>query len=325
MNDVELSVIIPVLNEADNVPLLIARVVAAVEAITPSYQILIVDDGSRDETAARVHEAAAANTGIELLVLARNFGHQMALSAGLDHARGRAIVSMDGDLQHPPELIARLFALYREGNDVVYTVREPEPHLSAFKRFASSAFYRLFNRLSPVKILEASSDFRLLSRKALDVLQAMPERHRFLRGMIPWTGLRCAVLRYDAQKRHAGTAKYSALKSLSMALDASVSFSRVPLQMATLLGLLTTMGCFVYFLVSVGFWFTGRGNVTGWTSLIATTLFIGGVQLVFVGILGEYVGRIYEEVKQRPLYVVQEHVRHEAPAAIRQPEEANLR
>jgi len=311
IDPVDLSIVVPVFNEADNVALLISRVVAAVEPSTLSYQLLLVDDGSKDETAERIKEAALTNGRVELLSLARNFGHQMALTAGLDHARGRVVISMDGDLQHPPELIPELLALYQQGNDVVYTVREQEEGLSWFKRTSSSAFYRLFNSLSPVKILEASSDFRLMSRKAVEAVKAMPERHRFLRGMIPWTGMRHAVLKYKPAQRHAGVAKYSPLRMISMALDASFSFSRLPLQVATLLGLATVIGCMTYLVAAVVAWYYGR-TVEGWTGIMATVLFLGGVQLLCVGLLGEYVGRIYEEVKGRPLYVVHEHVRARA-------------
>lgn len=305
-----LSVVVPMFNEAQNVSALLARLKPVVEAVTSDWQILLVDDGSTDGTPSHVREAAREEPRIELLALARNFGHQMALSAGLDHARGQVVVTMDGDLQHPPELIGQMLSLYLEGNDVVYTVRSSEQGASTAKRWSSGLFYRIFNLLSPVRILEASSDFRLLSRSAVDCLKAMPERHRFLRGLLPWTGLRSAVIPYDPEKRFAGSPKYSALRSLSMGLDAALSFSRLPLRMATLMGLLTTLACFAYFVFSLAKWWRGSGDVVwGWTSLIATTLFIGGVQLVCVGLLGEYVGRIYEEVKRRPLYVVQEHFR----------------
>jgi dolichol-phosphate mannosyltransferase len=306
MKQLDLSIIVPVYNEAQNVDPLLARLLPVLERLTPTFQVLFVDDGSTDDTARLVRMASTREPRVELLSLARNFGHQVALTAGLDHARGDVVISMDGDLQHPPEMIPQMIDLYHEGNDVVYTVRRASGGESVGKRMSSAMFYRLFNFLSPVRIQQASSDFRLLSRHAVDVLSSLPERHRFLRGLIPWTGFRSASVPYEAEPRHAGKAKYSTMRSLSMALDAAFSFSRVPLQLATLLGLLTTLACLVYFLVCVAVWWEG-GTVTGWTSLIASVLFIGGVQLTFVGILGEYVGRIYEEVKRRPLYVVQEY------------------
>lgn len=314
----QLSIVVPVFNEAQNVNPLLERLLPVLSAVTPSYQVLFVDDGSIDETAQLVKQASVANGRIELLSLTRNFGHQMALTAGLDYAAGNVVISMDGDLQHAPELIPELLRRYEEGNDVVYTIRKATAGEGRVKRLCSSAFYRIFNALSPVHIHEASSDFRLLSRRVVDVIRKLPENHRFLRGLIPWTGFHSAAVEYEAESRHAGHTKYSFARTLSMALDAAFSFSRVPLQCATLLGFLTTVGCLIYFVYSITRWFLGA-TVTGWTSLIASMLFIGGAQLLFVGILGEYLGRVYEQVKQRPLYVVHEYSNAAAASSAERP------
>ncbi|HEY3998537.1 MAG TPA: glycosyltransferase family 2 protein [Candidatus Xenobia bacterium] len=304
---VDVCVVIPVYNEAPNVDPLLARLEPVLQSLGQSWRVLFVDDGSQDDTVSVVRCRQADRPRIELLALTRNFGHQTALQAGMDYARGRYVITMDGDLQHPPETIPEMLRLAREGHDVVQTRRHSHARLSPFKRWSSSLFYRVFNVLSKIPIIESSSDFRLLTEKALQVLRRMPERHRFLRGMLPWTGLKVAVVTYEEEARFAGQPKYSPWRSLSLALDAAVSFSRVPLQLATVCGLLTTIGCFAYFAFSITAHLTGLWTAPGWTSIIASVLFIGGVQLMFIGVVGEYVGRIYEEVKQRPLYVVAAH------------------
>ena len=304
-----LSVVIPCFNESEVIAETARRLLAQADALTEvGTELIFVDDGSRDDTCAQIKALAAGDARIKLLSFARNFGHQIAVTAGIEAAAGDAVVLIDADLQDPPELIPRMLALWREGNDVVYGTRTEREGESAFKRGTAKAFYRLLNRLSDIPIPLDTGDFRLMSRRVVDTLRAMPERDRFVRGMVSWVGFRQTALPYRRAERFAGQTKYPLRKMLRFAADGLLSFSTKPLQLAIALGAAASALAFagiVYALVVR--LFTQRW-VEGWAGLFIAVLFIGGVQLVTLGILGEYVGRIYHEVKRRPLYVVGETV-----------------
>jgi dolichol-phosphate mannosyltransferase len=302
-----ISVVAPVYNESGSLAELHRRLTQTLAGLD-TYEIVLVDDGSSDGSWDQLLELAARDPRLRLLRLSRNFGHQAALSAGMDAARGDAIVLMDADLQDPPELIPQLVAKWRDGFDVVYAVRadrEGEPRL----RLASiSLFYRLLHRITPTAIPENAGDFRLLSRRAADAITAMPERARFLRGMTSWIGYRQTGVQYTREARFAGESKYPTRKLVRLALDGITSFSTAPIKLVTGIGL-----ALVVFCVGVLAWtlyvrlFTTDAP-QGWTSVIAIVLLLGGVQLLSLGVIGQYVARIFDETKQRPLYLVDEVV-----------------
>ncbi len=304
-----LSVIVPCFNEEEVIGETIRRLQAFCAGVWDlEVELIFVDDGSRDRTRDLLREFAHVDPRIKLLGFARNFGHQIAVSAGIDAASGDAVVLIDADLQDPPEVVHEMVAKWREGYDVVYGTRTERPGESAFKLATARGFYRLLNRLSDVPIPLDTGDFRLMSRRVVDTLKSMPERDRFVRGMVSWVGFRQTALPYRRAERFAGTSKYPLRKMLRFATDGILSFSIKPLQMSITLGVtaafLSMLGiAYALFLrVFTDIW------VEGWTALMIAVLFIGGVQLICVGILGEYVGRIYNEVKRRPLYVVQERI-----------------
>lgn len=302
-----ISVVAPVYNEAETVPELHRRL-TAVLAPLGSYELVLVDDGSTDRTWEALRDLTRNDPHLRTIRLSRNFGHQVALSAGLDHARGEAIVSMDGDLQDPPEVIPRLVEQWRAGADVVFAVRQRREGETWFKLATASAFYKLINRVSSVDIPEQAGDFRLLSRRALDALLAMPERARFLRGMSSWIGFRQAEVGYTRGPRHAGETKYPMRRMLHFAGDALTSFSATPLRLVAALGFVSVALCLVALAWSLYVRLFTDETVAGWTSVVVVVLFLGGVQLLSLGIIGQYVGRIFDEVKGRPLYFVDEVV-----------------
>ncbi|HTG93766.1 MAG TPA: glycosyltransferase, partial [Pyrinomonadaceae bacterium] len=242
------------------------------------------------------------------LRLSRNFGHQIAVTAGLEEAVGNAVVIIDADLQDPPEMIPEMIHRWREGNHVVYGVRAEREGESRFKLWTAKVFYRIINRLSDTKIPVDAGDFRLLDRKVVEVLKAMPERARFLRGMVSWAGFRQSSVTYQRAARHAGESKYPLGKMVSFALDGIISFSLVPLKIAIWTGFLAIWGAVAGIIVAIVDWILDKGIIRGWASLFVAVLFMGGIQLVSLGIIGEYLGRIYTEVKRRPLYAVEERL-----------------
>ncbi|SMC26525.1 dolichol-phosphate mannosyltransferase [Andreprevotia lacus DSM 23236] len=304
-----LSIVVPCYNEEEVIQETIKRLNAFSATLTDlDVELIFVDDGSRDGTRALLKAEAASNANVRIVGFARNFGHQIAVSAGIDAARGDAVVLIDADLQDPPEVVSEMIAKWREGYDVVYGVRTERPGETAFKRATARSFYRLLNKLSDVPIPLDTGDFRLMSRNVVDVIRAMPERDRFVRGMVSWAGFKQTALPYRRAERFAGETKYPLRKMLKFATDGIMSFSSKPLQMSIGLGMaaasLSLFGILyaLFLRVFTNVW------VEGWTALMIAVLFIGGVQLVCVGILGEYIGRIYSEVKRRPLYVVQEYI-----------------
>jgi dolichol-phosphate mannosyltransferase len=302
-----LSVVIPILNEEPLVGELHERVTAAVAPLG-AYELIVVDDGSTDGTWPRLVELAAVDPHLRLVRLSRNFGHQIALTAGLEAARGDAVVTMDGDLQDPPEVIPDMVARWQQGYDVVYGVREEREGETRYKLWTARLFYRLIGRLSPVEIPAEAGDFRLLSRRAADALRAMPERARFLRGMTSWIGFPQIGVPYRREARTAGATKYPTRKMLKFAADAITSFSSAPLRIVSGIGFVLVGFCAVYLMYTLYVRFVTDDTVEGWTSVIVVLLLIGGAQLIGLGVIGQYVGRIYDEAKGRPLYVVSELV-----------------
>lgn len=299
-----LSIVIPVRDEQDNLAPLLERTTATLQKLALSCEIIFVDDGSTDQTAARIRQHATHDDRLRLVRLSRNFGHQAALFAGLEHARGNAVVTMDGDLQHPPELIPALVERWQAGYEVVQAIRRRPADSSPLKRAGSRGFYRLLSTVSRVKVTPGSADFRLMGRTAADAFLACRERCRFNRGLVQWIGFSYAEIPYVASPRYAGHSKYGYGKMLRLAGDAVFSFSSWPLRLAGLAGAFISLAAAAYLLFVL--WariFTGH-TVPGWSSILATVLIIGGVQLTVLWILGEYLGRLYEEAKQRPLYIV---------------------
>jgi polyisoprenyl-phosphate glycosyltransferase len=296
-----LSVVAPVFNEEGTIREFYARVCGALAGLP--FELVLVDDGSRDGSAAALEELAAQDPRVHAVFLSRNFGHQTALTAGLDHAAGDAIVMLDADLQDPPELIVTMLDNWRAGCDVVYAVREHRDGESWFKLATARWFYRIFDWLTSVPLQHNSGDFRLLDRGALDALLSMRERNRFLRGMTVWVGFTQAAVPYRRDPRYAGETKYTLTKMLRFSLDAISSFSHRPLQLATLFGFLISTLAFVAIPVVIVLKILGS-YLPGFGSLELSILLLGGIQLISIGIIGEYVGRIYDEVKGRPLYLV---------------------
>lgn len=295
------SVVAPIYNEEGTIGEFHARVCAALDGIP--FELILVDDGSIDGSPLMLETLAASDRRVRVVHLSRNFGHQTALTAGLDHASGDAVVMLDADLQDPPELITTMLEHWRAGCDVVYAVRDQRLGESRFKLTTARWFYRLFDKLAQVPLEHNSGDFRLLDRRALDALLSMRERNRFLRGMTVWVGYTQAAVSYQRDSRYAGETKYTLSKMLKFSLDAISSFSHRPLQLATLFGFLISTLAFVAIPVVIVLRILGS-YLPGFSALTIVVLLLGGIELIAIGIIGEYVGRIYDEVKGRPLYLV---------------------
>ena len=302
-----IDIVVPVYNEEAIVAEFHRRLMDVVTPLRREHDVRIcyVNDGSVDHTAAELVKAAGDDGGVTILELSRNFGHQAALTAGLDHAEGDAVVTLDGDGQHPPELIADMVALYQAGYEVVLTQRVGA-ELPPFKRWTSAAFYRLLSAIGNTRIIAASADFRLLSRPVLQALRQMREYHRFLRGMVAWTGYRTVVLPYTERARLGGTAKYSLRRMARLAAEATFSFSLVPLKIALVVGLGFLALAVAEALYVLSFWLTGRQHllVPGWASLMFMLLIVGSALMIALGLVGIYVGYIFQEVKRRPVYLI---------------------
>ncbi len=299
------SVVLPVFNESETLPELHRRLSLVMEALAEAYEIIFVDDGSRDTSGELLHALQTSDAHVRVLRLSRNFGHQSAISAGIDHARGDAVIVMDADLQDPPEALPELLTAWRQGHDVVYAVRQDRKE-NVLKRSAYGLFYRLLHKVANVEIPLDAGDFCVLDRRVADVLRQMPERNRFIRGIRSWVGFRQIGVPYNRAARYAGQPKYSLFKLLRLAFDGFFSFSYVPLRLASLFGLFVS---FLGFLLSV--WtvykrFTLPEFPSGFATIVVGMMFLGGIQLIALGVIGEYVGRIFDEVKQRPLYIIGE-------------------
>lgn len=307
MKDILLSIVVPVYNEEKNIPLIYGRLLPICEASAEgSYEVIFVNDGSRDASEKIIGELASKNPAVKYIFLSRNFGHQQAVSAGLDYAKGLYTVIMDGDLQDPPELIPEMLNKAKEGFEVVYARRKARKGESAFKKITARWFYRLLRKLTQIEIPVDTGDFRLMHRKVTDVVKRMPEKNKFLRGQVAWVGFRQSYVEYDRDPRQHGNSGYPLGKMIKFALHGITGFSDVPLRLATWLGFLVSG-----ISVLIGFYalysrFVIKEYVPGWASLMLSMLFLGGVQLICLGIIGEYLSRMYHDIRNRPLYVVRE-------------------
>lgn len=300
----QLSIVVPIYNEAEILPALLSSVQAVMNATSFSYELILVDDGSLDGTAETLKRAAEENPRVRVLSFSRNFGHQAAITAGLDHASGEAVVVMDADLQDPPELLPEMLALLAQGYDVVSAQRTSRDGETAFKRLTAKAFYWIFQKLVDARMQPEVGDFRMFSRRAIVAIGQLREQHRFMRGMVAWLGLKEVILPYHRNPRTAGTTKYSTWKMMRFAWTAISSFSAMPLRLSVGAGLFVTACGIGFAIYSVFAAFVLKITVPGWTSLVCLNIIFSGSTLIAIGLLGEYVARIYEETKGRPLYVI---------------------
>ncbi|HEX7540877.1 MAG TPA: glycosyltransferase family 2 protein [Anaerolineales bacterium] len=303
---VTFSIVAPIFNELDNLPELYRRVRDVMSATRGTWELVLVDDGSTDGSTERILELAKQDRHVRPVIFARNFGHQVAITAGWDYARGDAVVIIDADLQDPPEAIPDLITKWREGYEVVYAVRAEREGETWFKKTTAALFYRIVHRITDVNIPVDTGDFRLMDRKVVDVLKTMHERHRFPRGMSAWVGFQQIGVPYKRAARHAGVTKYPFKNMLKLALNAITGFSYFPLQLATYFGFAAAGLAIIAIPVVIIMRLAGQGAFLGQATTLIAVLFLGGVQLISLGVLGEYLGRIYDEVKGRPLYIVRE-------------------
>lgn len=301
-----LSVIAPCFNEEGVLHELYRRICLVLDASGVSWELVLVNDGSRDRTPEIMRELHAQDPRVKVVDFARNFGHQIAVTAGMDYARGDAVVLIDADLQDPPELILEMLAKWREGYEVVYAVRSERKGETWFKEFTAKAFYRIIYKITDIDIPMDTGDFRLMDRKVVEALKTMREKHRFMRGMSVWVGFRQTGVKYVRAERYAGETKYPLKKMLKFAMDGITSFSYFPLQVATYIGFASALLAILGIIVTVILRLSGSHAFYGQATTLVSVLFLGGVQLICLGILGEYLGRIYDEVKGRPLYIVRE-------------------
>ena len=306
MTNPTFSIVAPIYNEIGNLPELYRRIVEVMESTAEAWELILVDDGSSDGSTDYVRNLSQQDPRVRAVIFARNFGHQIAVTAGLDYSRGKAAVIIDADLQDPPEVILDLIARWREGYQVVYAIRKEREGETWFKLFTAKLFYRLIYRITDVDIPMDTGDFRLLDRKVVDVLSQMRERHRFLRGMSVWVGFRQTGVPYKRSARYTGETKYPLKKMVKFASDAVTSFSYFPLQLATYMGFISAGLSILAIPVVVILRITGYQAFIGQATTLIAVLFLGGVQLISLGILGEYVGRLYDQSKGRPLYIVSE-------------------
>jgi polyisoprenyl-phosphate glycosyltransferase len=300
------SIVAPIFNEIDNLPELYRRVKEVMVSTGESWELVLVDDGSTDGSTDRIRELAQQDKLVRPVIFARNFGHQVAITAGWDYARGDAVIIIDADLQDPPETILELAKKWKEGYEVVYAVRGEREGESWFKKFTAAMFYRIIYSITDVKIPVDTGDFRLMDRKVVNVLKQMKERHRFPRGMSAWVGFKQIGVTYKRAARVAGVTKYPFRKMLKLALNAITGFSYFPLQVATYFGFFSAGVAILAIPIVVYMRMTGSGAFFGQATTLIAVLFLGGVQLISLGILGEYVGRLYDEAKGRPLYIVRD-------------------
>lgn len=301
------SIVVPIYNEEVNIPELYRRLRAVMDNLDGTAELVLVDDGSRDQSLLLIRQLHEQDGRVCYLSFARNFGHQIAVTAGLNFARGQAVVVMDADLQDPPELIPDLVQLWQQGYQVVYARRTHRLREHWFKRFTAYWFYRILRRLADVDIPSDTGDFCLMDRRVVDLLNAMPERNRYIRGLRAWVGFRQTAVSFDRAPRYAGNVKYTFGKSLALAINSLVGFSKVPLRLSTYLGLAAAaVSLLMSLLVLYWRFFAPNSPLTGYTIITVVVFFLGAVQLISIGILGEYIGRIYEEIKGRPLYTLSE-------------------
>ncbi len=302
--NVRISVVIPAYNEEGNVGKVAGLVTGILSGYGQSYEILFVDDGSSDNTLGKLIQLNQKDPHVKYLSFSRNFGHQSALKAGIDFATGDVVISMDADLQHPPELLPQLISKWEEGFDVVFTKRKEDPNLPYLKKTTSRIFYKLVNLFSDIKIEPGTSDFRLLDRKVVAVIKELPESNLFFRGLVKWVGFNQYCIEYQPEERHNGKSKYSYRKMISLAISGVTSTSTFPLRIASVMGFIISIAAFGYSLVVLyDYYFTNK-NLSGWTTLIIAILFLGGAQLITLGIIGEYLGKLLIQSKGRPKYII---------------------
>ena len=305
--NVQISVVVPLLNEEGNIPFLYASLIKVLEGLVSDFEILFVDDGSKDHSFQIITDISQTDHRVLGISLSRNFGHQIALTAGLEHASGSVVVTMDADLQHPPEVIADLYKTYKEtGADIVNTIRTETADSSAFKRISSSWFYKIINNLSDIHIEPTAADFRLMNAQTVKAFLQMKEKDRFTRGLISWMGFKQVSIPYSAPPRFSCKTKYSITKMFRFAADGITSFSAKPLRVSFYSGLIVSFIGLLYAIFAVLEYFSGR-TIAGWTSILVSILIIGGIQLISIGIIGEYLARVFNEAKNRPLYFVKEY------------------
>lgn len=303
-NNIVLSVVVPVYNEAPIIAELYKRLKNTLSSITSHHEIIFVNDGSKDHTLMELIKVANEDDKVFYINFSRNFGHQRAVTAGLDHCHGAAVVIIDGDLQDPPELIPQLYKKHKEGYEVVYARRKERKGETLFKKFTAKLFYRILQKMTSVDIPVDTGDFRLIDRKVVNYLKMMPEQNKFLRGQIAWLGFNQTEVLFNRDERKFGKTGYSFNKMLSFALDGITGFSNMPLTYVTRMGFVLSIVSFLIIIYAIFAHFVLEQTVTGWTSLIISSLFIGGIQLISVGIIGEYIGRINKNVQNRPLYII---------------------
>lgn len=311
-----LSVVIPAYNEGEGIGALMARLTPLLEQLVPSFEIVFVNDGSGDDTLARIESAAAADPRVRAISFSRNFGKEIAIAAGLDHASGDAVVIMDADLQHPPEVIAEFLSKWREGYANVYGVRRDRANESAVKRGFARIFYRIFGRFAETELPPGAGDFRLLDRKAVDALRRLGERARFSKGLYAWIGFRSTGVLFDVAERAHGATKFSYRKLTRFAFDGLTSFSTMPLRVWTYIGVLISAFAITYAMIFLLRTLFYGVDVPGFPSLIVSVTFFSGIQLITLGVLGEYIGRIFAEVKRRPLYIIENQIGFPESSAI---------
>jgi polyisoprenyl-phosphate glycosyltransferase len=301
----KITIIIPVYNEVSNLTLMLDALKNVFEPLPYFYNIIFVDDGSSDDSLTFIKQLAKTNSEVNYISFSRNFGHQNALKAGLDMSDADAVISMDGDMQHPPSLLPQLLSLWEAGNDVVYTIREDEKNIPFVKRKTSNLFYTILNRLSSIELEKGTADFRLLDRKVVDVIREIKEYDLFWRGMVKWLGFKQAPVAYEPAQRASGVSKYNFKKMIELALKGITSFSTKPLTIAIYLGFICSFASLMYVPYAIWSYFYGHA-ISGWASVIVTIAFFGGIQLMILGIIGMYLGKLFMQSKQRPHYIINE-------------------
>lgn len=307
----EISAVIPIYNEEGNIPQMYKRMSDVLSQISSEYEIIFVNDYSKDSSLSMIKELAKEDSHVRYISFSRNFGHQVAVSAGLDYSKGKAVAIIDGDLQDPPELIKEMYEKYMEGYKVVYAKRSSRKGVSIFKKIAYKSFYRILDKLTDIKIPLDTGDFRLIDRVIIKHLQEMPERNKFIRGQIAWIGYKQTFVEYDRDPRFSGETGYPFSKLLKLAIDGITGFSSKPLKFASSMGIIVSIFSFLVIIYALISQFVYNSPLRGWTSLIISVSFIGGVQLITIGIIGEYISRMSTDIKKRPLYIVEENTETE--------------
>jgi len=303
---IAISIVIPLLNEEGNILVLYKTLLPVLEKISTDYEILFIDDGSKDESFEVIQKICNENERVLGISLSKNFGHQIALTAGIEHTTGEVVITMDADMQHPPEVINELYNKYQEGFDIVNTIRTETSDSGAFKKITSNWFYKIINHLSDIQIEPGAADFRLMNRKTVDAFLQLKEKDRFTRGLISWMGFKQAMIPYTAPPRFSGTSKYSITKMFRFAADGITSFSAKPLRISFYAGLIVSLVGLLYSIYAIIEYFGGK-TIPGWTSILVSILIIGGIQLISIGIIGEYLARVFNEAKGRPLYLIKQY------------------